>query len=73
MNEGHKLNILTWNVRGLNDPHKRCNIRKHIAIHKPHILALPETKLADINLTLLKEIMGKTYDEFLTVNAQGAT
>ena len=46
---------MSWNVRGLNDKQKRANIRRHIIINKPHIIALQETKLTQFTSSLAKE------------------
>lgn len=38
MNYNIKLNMLTWNVRGLNERNKRIAVRQTILLEKPDIL-----------------------------------
>ena len=40
-----KLKILSWNVRGANDPEKRKAIKNFIRIHKVDMVCLQETKV----------------------------
>jgi exonuclease III len=67
------LNILTWNVSGLNDRNKRIVVRKHILLHKPHIITLQETKLGDINIEIINELVGRAYGSELHIDAQDTT
>jgi exonuclease III len=73
MNEGRMLNFLTWNVRGLNDQNKKNNVKKHIQLSKPHVIALQETKLSNVTSTTTREVVGGSYDMFLAIEAQGAS
>lgn len=38
-----KLNIITWNVRGLRDPRKRRQILSYLDRHQVHVAMLQET------------------------------
>jgi exonuclease III len=71
MTNAFLLNIMTWNVRGLNDRSKRIAVRKQIMLHRPHIITLQETKLGDINRQILNESVGRSYDCELHNDAQG--
>jgi hypothetical protein len=71
MTNAFLLNIMTWNVRGLNDRSKRMAVRKQIMLHRPHIITLQETKLGDIDRQIINESVGKSYDCELHNDAQG--
>jgi exonuclease III len=62
MTNAFHLNIMTWNVRGLNDKTKRIAVRKQIMLHIPNIITLQETKLGDINREIINESVGRSYD-----------
>lgn len=40
-----KVNIVSWNVRGLNSKFKRATVFQYIKQHKQHILLLQETHM----------------------------
>jgi hypothetical protein len=65
MNQNRDFKCFTWNVRGLNDREKRVRVRKHIAMHHPHLVTLKETKIAHMNVQILKQTVGATYDAYL--------
>jgi exonuclease III len=71
MTNAFLLNIMTWNVRGLNDRSKRTAVRKQIMLHRPHIITLQETKLGDIDRQIINESIAKSYDCELHNDAQG--
>jgi exonuclease III len=73
MNEGRMLNFLTWNVRELNDQNKKNNVKKHIKLSKPHVIALQENKLSNVTSTTTREVVGGSYDMFLVIEAQRAS
>jgi exonuclease III len=54
--------FLSWNVRGLNDPKKRANVKNFIVSEKPDVICVQETKLSSVSNSLLKEIMGVLLD-----------
>ena len=41
------MTILAWNVRGLNKPIRRRDVKKHIQSLSPSIVALLETKVKE--------------------------
>lgn len=57
MYEGHlclimleqPMNVLSWNVRGLNCPDRRATVHETIAASSCPIVCLQETKLADVD------------------------
>jgi hypothetical protein len=50
--------ILSWNVRGLNDPAKRESVKQLILSSRATIVCLQETKIMSWNSHLLKETLG---------------
>ncbi|PNT71000.1 hypothetical protein BRADI_2g21165v3 [Brachypodium distachyon] len=46
---GPNLNILSWNVRGLNDPSRKDAVHATIADTPCHVACLQETKMAAIS------------------------
>ena len=45
-----KLRLISWNVRGLNSPHKRELVKYWLQNWKCDAVCLQETKLAEIDL-----------------------
>jgi exonuclease III len=50
--------ILSWNIRGLNDPAKRENVKQPILSSGATIVCLQETKIINWNNNLLRETVG---------------
>jgi hypothetical protein len=63
--------ILNWNVRGLNTPARREAVRDMIQVVQPMILCLQETKLAEINPQIAREIIGTRLDSYQILPAEG--
>lgn len=57
-------NIINWNVRGLNSKAKRDVVRETIASSLASVACLQETKLAVIDPSICKEILGSSFDGF---------
>ncbi|XP_071678199.1 uncharacterized protein [Lolium perenne] len=62
--------ILSMNVRGLNDPVKRDAVREFVASVKVNLVALQETKLDAIDAFLVMQCLGPTFDGFAFLPAQ---
>ena len=58
------LNIMFWNVRGLNSRAKRSAVRTVITSASPSIVCLQETKLSMVSSTLILETLGGSFDGF---------
>jgi hypothetical protein len=69
-----KLRLLSWNVRGLNNSQKRESIKFWLRTWKCDVVCLQETKLAGVDLQLVRSLWGTSFVdwEFLpTVGSAG--
>lgn len=57
--------LLSWNVRGLNNPARQESVKQVIQVHKPLLLCLQETKLNDITRSLVANILANDCFWFL--------
>ncbi len=64
-----KLRILSWNVRGLNDPRKREVVKNLLRYWKGDVVSLQETKLAAVDLKIIRSIWGNMYVGWEVLNA----
>ena len=44
-----KIKMISWNVRGLNDPQKRLVVKNFLREWKCDVVCLQETKIASMN------------------------
>jgi exonuclease III len=63
------MEILCWNVRGLNDPAKRDAVREFVASLRVTIVCLQETKLDVIDDFLVMQCLGPSFDGYVYVPA----
>lgn len=66
-----QIKCLSWNVRGLNDARKRRIVKRFIKNENPEIICLQETKLSNIDNSILKEIVGPKYQDYEVIDARG--
>lgn len=71
MNQKIKINLMSWNVRGLNDRKKRLAVRQTILLERPDIVTLQETKLQAIDMNTFREMCGRQIDQHVHIPAQG--
>ena len=64
-----KLKLLSWNVRGLNDPKKREILRNWLCNWKVDVVCLQETKLDKVDWRLIQNIWGNRYVAWEVLNA----
>lgn len=65
--------VLNWNVRGLNNPAKRRAVQLFVAELKCKIVCLQETKISDMNRSLVIETLGPKFaDNFIVLPANGS-
>lgn len=65
------LDILCWNVRGLNDPARCVTVHEVLAATSCHIACFQETKLASIDGALATFLSGYKHNCFTAKPAQG--
>lgn len=65
------LRIITWNVRGLNDPNKRKVIKLAVRKWKAHVLCLQETKMNSLSGDIVKSLWGSRWVEWEIMEANG--
>jgi hypothetical protein len=67
------VQILTWNVRGLNDPGKRLRIKHMLKIWKPDIICLQETKLELITKAIVRSLWRCHHVDWMFLGSNGAS
>ncbi len=55
-----KLKLLTWNVRGLNDPKKQVVLKNWLRNWKVDVVCLQETKLDKVNGRVIHSILSES-------------
>jgi hypothetical protein len=66
------LNIVSWNVRGLNDKDKCLRVRNLIRMWKADIICLQETKLAVITRRVIQSLWGNQHVDWISLGSNGA-
>jgi exonuclease III len=66
------LKIVSWNVRGLNDQDKCLRIRNLIHLWKADVVCPQETKLGEIDRSLIKTLWGCPHLDWLSLGSNGA-
>ena len=56
-----KIKLISWNVRGLNDPRKRLVVKNLMREWKCDVVCLQETKIASMNRQLVCSLWGCSY------------
>ena len=51
-----KIKIISWNVRGVNDPNKRKVIKNLFRSHRANLVCLQETKVQDMNIDKMRSL-----------------
>ena len=58
-----KVNIISWNVRGVNDPDRRKIIRNFIRNQRVDLVCLQETKIQEMTTAVARSLgVGRIYD-----------
>ncbi|KAG6645351.1 hypothetical protein CIPAW_08G116600 [Carya illinoinensis] len=68
-----KPKILSWNVRGLNDPNKRLKVKNLLRDWKADIICLQETKLKFIDRYIIRSLWNCPYAGWTTIVSKGAS
>ena len=64
-----KIRLLSWNVRGLNNPHKREMVKNLLREWRCDVVCLQETKLDQLDLMLVRSLCSNLYVGWEAVNA----
>jgi len=65
--------LLSWNVRGLNDSHKRDVIKSFLREWRCDLICLQETKLEVVSLSVIRSLWGNFSAGFDFLKAEGAS
>ncbi|KAG6663989.1 hypothetical protein CIPAW_02G060000 [Carya illinoinensis] len=68
-----KPKILSWNVRGLNNPNKCLRVKNLIRDWKADILCLQETKLKYVDRNIIRSLWNCTYAGWTSLPSKGAS
>ena len=60
----HALELVCWNIRGLNIPAKRKALRGFVDSVRAAIVCILETKLEVVDIYVILQCMGPNYDGF---------
>ena len=64
-----KLKMMSWNVRGLNDPWKRLIVRNLLREWNCDVVCLQETKLAGMDRQLIGSLWSCPYVDWVVLDA----
>ena len=64
-----QMSILSWNCRGLGNPHTVRDLCRLVKVKKPSLVFLMETKLRSVRMESIKAILG--FDCVFTVDCVG--
>ena len=67
-----KIKILSWNVRGANNPEKRKVIKQFIRDQRVDLVCLQETKVQNMNMQLARSLGVGRFSEWVAVDASGS-
>jgi hypothetical protein len=66
------ISLLNWNPRGLNNPARGRSIGRFVSNHGCNMVALQETKLAEVTTAIVSEALGgRCVDNFIFQPAVG--
>ena len=66
-----QLSLISWNVRGLNDPARRAAIRAFLDRSSCSIVCIQESKLSSFSAADHSEIAGPRFDMHAALDANG--
>jgi hypothetical protein len=65
--------LMSWNLRGINNPAKQEDVRQVIAAYRPNLVCLQETKMQSINVATVRSTLGADLENnFLFLPAMGS-
>ena len=63
------LKLLSWNVRGLNNPQKRYTVKNLLKEWKCDVVCFQETKLDYVNLAVVKSLWSSPFVDWKALDA----
>ena len=66
-----KVKIISWNVRGVNDPEKRKVVKNFIRSQRVDLVCLQETKIQGMNKALVHSIIVGRFLDWKSLDAEG--
>ena len=67
-----KIKILSWNVRGVNNPEKRKVIKQFIRDQRVDLVCLQETKVQNMTLRMAQSLGERRFSDWVSVDASGS-
>ena len=67
-----KIKIISWNVRGVNDPEKRRVIKSFLRYNRADLVCLQETKVQQMNNVMARSIGVGRFLNWRVLNAEGS-
>ena len=67
-----KIKILSWNVRGVNDPVKRSVIKGFLISNRVDLVCFQETKVQQMNVGMVRSLGVGRYLNWIALDAEGS-
>ena len=67
-----KIKIISWNVRGVNDPDKRRVIKSFLRSNRVDLVCLQETKVQQMNNVTARSLGVGRFLNWRALNAEGS-
>ena len=67
-----KFKILSWNIRGVNDPDKRKVIKNFLRSHRADLVCLQETVVQEMNIDMVRSLGVGRCLNWKALNAEGS-
>ena len=67
-----KVKIMSWNVRGVNDPDRRKIIRNFMKYQRVDLVCLQETKIQDMTVAVAHSLGVGRISDWRALNAEGS-
>ena len=67
-----KIKILSWNVRGVNDPVKRSVIKGFLRSNRVDLVCFQETKVQQMNVGMVRSLGVGRYLNWIALDAEGS-
>ena len=68
-----KLKMISWNIRGLNDPHKHLVVRNLLREWKYDVVCLQETKIARMDRQMVCSLWSCLCVDWVTLEVDQTT